>query len=258
MNTHHWIHHFRSNAQSKRERSLPEIPCTLPDDIRKPLAASLATFQLGESGGGTRLRQYARTVAPLEQFQGYQRAIDLFIAEEQGHAALLSHVVRHLGGELLQRQWTNSVFRHFRTLINLDFNIQILLTAELIAETYYGQLYLRVPDELVRSASKEILRDEIQHLAFQREFLAERIGEMTPWQRRLWSLQFRLIHGTVSLVVSWDHRHALRALGISSGLFLQLAARCRRHFDRRLMRHPLIAQPGGMVSRSDDCLVTSA
>ena len=240
MNTLHWIRHFEANARYKAHRQWPVTVSTLQDHVREPLARSLATFQLGESGGGTRLRRYAREVAPLEQFRGYQRAIDLFIAEEQGHAELLARVVKHLGGQLKSRQWTNSVFRKFRTLINLDFNIQILLTAELIAESYYGQLYLGVNDPMVRQAAKEILRDEIHHLSFQRDFLAERISLMRPWKRRLWSLQFRVVHRVVCRVVAWDHRTALRAIGVPPGAFVHLATRCLTQFNRRLMRHPSI------------------
>lgn len=207
MNTHRWIRHFEDNARRKARRILPQQPCELPETTRRALTRSLAVFQLGESGGGTRLRRFTREVAPLGAYRGYRRAVDLFVAEEQGHASLLEHVVKHLGGQIILKQWTNSVFRRFRTLINLDFNIQILLTAELIAEIYYGLLALRVNDPIVQAASREILRDEIHHLAFQRDFLSGRISMLPPLARLLWTLQFRLIHGAVARIVAWDHRH---------------------------------------------------
>lgn len=232
MNTIAWIAHFESNA--RLQTPLPAVPSSLPEKIRRPLAESIAIFQLGESGGGTRLRRYARAVAPLENFRGYQRAIDLFIAEEQGHAELLARTVHHLKGTLLTRQWTNSIFRRMRFLANLEFAIQVLLTAELIAEIYYGVLFLRCPDHGVRTMAQRIWRDEVKHLAFQREFLAERVSHFSPIGRWLWWRQFQWIHALTVQVVAWDHRRCFRALGMSTAEFTARAQKAWNRFQQRL------------------------
>lgn len=236
MNTPRWITQFEENARLSRDLKLPDDPCTLPDAIRIPLAKSLAVFQLGESGGGTRLRRYAKKTAPMESFRGYQRALDLFIAEEQGHSDLLGQVVDHLGGARLVRQWSNSVFRSLRVLVNLEFNIQVLLTAELIAEVYYGTLHLRCTDPVVRFMARKILRDEMMHLRFQRDFLSERVGSFSARGRRLWEAQFRMIHKITSWVVAWDHRACLRAIGSSPAEFRRASAGSMERFMRRFER----------------------
>jgi hypothetical protein len=205
----------------------------LPEAIRAPIARSLAVFQLGESGGGTRLKRYAKVIAPLTQFTGYQRAIDLFVAEEQSHAALLGRLIEHLKQPPLQKQWTNSIFRWARNLVNLEFNIQILLTAELVAEVYFGLLYLRCADPAVKQVSHKLLRDEMKHLEFQRQFLAERLQEFSPALRHLWCLQFRLIHRFVAAVVSWDHRDCLKAIEVSPAAF---RSRCTQSLERFMDR----------------------
>ena len=56
MNTDHWIRHFEANTLQNLQLRFPEGPCTLPDSVRIPLAASLAVFQLGESGSGSCMR----------------------------------------------------------------------------------------------------------------------------------------------------------------------------------------------------------
>ncbi|MBB5039265.1 ferritin-like domain-containing protein [Prosthecobacter dejongeii] len=233
MNTSFWIHHFQTNA-AVHDQLLFEEPSSLPESIREPLVHSLAIFQLGESGGGTRLRRYAREVAPLENFRGYQRAIDLFVCEEQAHARLLGRLVDHLKGSLLQKQWTNSIFRRLRFLVNLEFAIQVLLTAELVAEVYYGSLYLRVPDAAVKAACRQILRDEMKHLEFQRQFLAERVATFTPVGRYLWRCQFQVIHALTTRVVAWDHRQCLKALGMSFSGFVQRCRESQERFQARL------------------------
>lgn len=233
MNTQYWINHCEANTRLNDTMKLPHEPCVLPEAIRAPIARSLAVFQLGESGGGTRLKRYAKVIAPLTQFTGYQRAIDLFVAEEQSHAALLGRLIEHLKQPPLQKQWTNSIFRWARNLVNLEFNIQILLTAELVAEVYFGLLYLRCADPAVKQVSHKLLRDEMKHLEFQRQFLAERLQEFSPALRHLWCLQFRLIHRFVAAVVSWDHRDCLKAIEVSPAAF---RSRCTQSLERFMDR----------------------
>ncbi|MCA1964428.1 MAG: ferritin-like domain-containing protein [Prosthecobacter sp.] len=235
MNTQAWITHFERNTRVNDHLELPlEQPCQLPEAIRSPLATSLATFQLGESGTGSRLRRYARQVAPMENFRGYQRAIDLFVAEEQSHARLLARGVQHLGGKLLTQQWTNSVFRRLRFLVNLEFAVQVLLTAELIAEVYFGTLYLRCEDPVVKKIAHKLLRDEMRHLEFQRDFLSERVVTLSPVGRWLWRAQFQAIHAITAAVVAWDHRRLLRALGLAPDDFRRRCLQGWRRFQQRL------------------------
>ncbi|MDB6140579.1 MAG: hypothetical protein JWO94_3651, partial [Verrucomicrobiaceae bacterium] len=208
----------------------------LPEAERGALVRSIAIFQLGESGGGTRLRRYTRSIASLENFRGYRRAVDLFVAEEQSHAALLARTVAHLRGTLLTKQWTNSIFRWMRDLVNLEFNIQVLLTAELIAEVYFGLLALRCPDPVVQTVAKKILRDEMGHLSFQRDFLFERLKTLSPVMLRLWRWQFKAIHFATAIVVAWDHRDCLRTLKITTAEFRARAAKCWLSFQSRLER----------------------
>ncbi len=234
MNTARWIRHFRENTRLNDCLTLPDGPELFPEEQRRAVAASLAVFQLGESGGGTRLLRWHARCKALRHVSRLEEALRAFVAEEQGHAALLARLLQHLQHAPLQKQWTNSVFRWLRNVVNLEFNMQVLLTAELIAEIYYGLLRLRCPDSAVRTAAGKILRDEMQHLAFQREFLTERLRRTGPWFRRLWRLQFRFIHFVTCRVVAWDHRHCLRALGIKPREFVLRAAAARRHFERRL------------------------
>lgn len=236
MNTQHWINHFEANTRLNHELRLSQTPCELPDQTREALVRSIAIFQLGESGGGTRLRRYTRSIATLENLKGYQRAVDLFVAEEQSHAALLARTVTHLRGTLLKKQWTNSIFRWMRDLVNLEFNIQVLLTAELIAEVYFGLLSLRCSDPIVQTVAKKLLRDEMGHLSFQRDFLFERLKTLAPAMQRLWRWQFQAIHLATATVVSWDHRDCLRSLNITPADFRARAVRCWQSFQSRLER----------------------
>ncbi len=251
MNTQAWITHFERNTRLNDLMQLPvEQPCQLLESLRRPLADSLATFQLGESGTGSRLRRYAREVAPLENFRGYQRAIDLFVAEEQSHSRLLARAVIHLRGTLLTKQWTNSIFRRLRFLVNLEFAVQVLLTAELIAEVYFGSLYLRCEDPVVKKIAHKLLRDEMKHLDFQRDFLSERVASFRPQGRWLWRLQFQAIHAVTATVVAWDHRQVLSALGIRPVDFRRRCLQAWQRFQHRL-ENKMQALDDAQLSRAE-------
>jgi hypothetical protein len=234
MNATPWITHFETNHQKTCSFTLPGKACELTEPTRYAVAESVAIFQLGETGGGTRLRQYVRATAPALSLPGYQRAIDLFVAEEQGHAALLLRLLHHLRGTQLTKQWTNSIFRWIRGLVNLEFNIQVLVTAEIIAEVYFGMLYLHCQDEAVRAVAQKILRDEMKHLSFQRDFLATRLTELSPGWRRLWRWQFNVILYPTAAVVAWDHGACINALGMKRTIFAQRCVQAGQRFLDRL------------------------
>lgn len=234
MNTHIWTQYFLANRNRFEEPPLPPGGTTLPDVVRVPLARSLAIFQLGESGGGTRLMRYVRQVVSEKSLHGYEQSVRLFIEEEQYHSRLLDKLVNHLGGVCLQKQWTNSIFRWLRNHFGVEFNIQVLLVAELIAEAYIGAIYRHCQDSAVRICCRKILADEMRHLAFHGEFLRERLEKKPAWWRALWRAQFRIFNLATCAVVAWDHRDCIRAIGMKPFVFVRMAARTGTRFLRRL------------------------
>lgn len=245
MNIPNWIQYFEHNRSSFSEPPLDPDASPLPDGLRLPLADSLAVFQLGETGGGTRLMRYVRRTLrhQPEALEGYDLAVRLFVAEEQRHALLLEKLVIYLGGTLLQKHWTNTVFRQLRTLLGMEFNIQILLTAELIAEAYYGMIYRRTTDEVVRACCHKILRDEMRHIAFHTGFFQERLTRLPRPLRSLWRLGFRTCHRVTATIVAWDHRHLLYSLDMSQQEFTRLTLKAGQRFLRRLASASASWQP---------------
>lgn len=226
MNSQRWIHYFETrrlhhhahpSADAFDWRS-PPPDTTLP--AIRALAASLAIFQLGETGGGSRLLVYARRHA-----SDYEQAVALFVNEEHGHAALLRQMVLRLDGRLLEKQWSNSLFRRVRNWIGLDFNIQVLLSAELIARGYYGLLARHAPDAVIRAACLQITRDEAGHIAFHTDFFKSRQQAIPAWRAAAWRQQFRLLFRAARLVVWWEHGGALRHCGITWAMFQEKTGR---------------------------------
>lgn len=232
MNARHWIDRFAANRSE--EQIDWESPLVMPESVRRSLAKSLAVFQLGETGTGGTLRRCAEKVRGDRAFEGYEQALQAFINEEHRHAGLLARMVRRLGGDLLERQWSNSTFRRVRKLINLEFQLQMFLTAELVAEVYYEVLRRRVPDGPLRQACARIVKDEVGHTAFHAAFFGALQRNWPSLGRLLWKEQFRLVHRMASAVVWWDHRACFRALGVKRAEFHRLSVRAWRAWVRRM------------------------
>ncbi len=233
MNAHEWIQYYEKHRQ-RHDTEIYDWSAPAPDakcPAVAALAGSLAIFQLGESGGGSRLRRYAEALSAADaSFAGYSRAVELFIREENAHADLLRKMVLRLGGKLLEKQWSNSVFRFVRSALGLEFNVQVLLSAELIARGYYGLLARHAPDALIREVCLRITRDEVGHIAFHVDFFRERLAAWPRWRAALWRAQFRVLFRCAGLVVWLDHGRALRGCGISRAMLGEKTGRACRSF----------------------------
>lgn len=246
MNAKKWIRHFEGNRHSWTEPDWSTVSPILTEKRTQFLIDSLATFQLGESGGGTRLKRFV--AQSCEGDPDYQSAVELFVAEEQYHAEILTKAVRYFGGELKQKHWMNSIFRKIRAVLGLEFNLQILLTAELIAEAYYGLLARHVPDPVVQSMSLKVVRDEVKHIQFHEEFFRLRQRRWLPLSSTIWSLQFQMVFIAVEWAVWLDHGKCLRRFGISRNVFQQKAqAVCRRFLNR------VMFLPSATIDREFPC-----
>lgn len=230
---HDWLRHFENHRAGWSAPDWEHLPpCRLDPERRRLLAESLAIFQIGETGGGTRLRRFVTESAGLgdrSREAVYARAVDLFIAEENDHARLLAGMVGYLGGELKRKHWANSVFRSVRTWLGLEFNLQVLLTAELIADAYYGLLARAVPDAVVSEVCGRIVRDEAGHIGFHRTYFSLRHRGRLPVGTALWGLQFQMLYLMAEALVWREHGACLRAFGIGRAAFQSRGrAACRR------------------------------
>ena len=196
-------------------RSDRDLPALVQDqdyaELPESLAKSLAIFQLGESGGGTIIRQALNNrLSGIDEY--YAAAMALFVEEEHRHANILAMCVRLLGGKLIQTNWTAKLFVFARRLIGLRLKVIVLLAAEVVGICYYHLLATHLPDSRLRSQLLEIVEDERSHLYFHCDFL--RSQTQKRWQKTLFVLVWRLVMFCAAIVVAIDHRSAIRDLDI--------------------------------------------
>ncbi len=229
MNSLAWLRYFEANRRNFIEPAW-STPSPLTTELRVRLARSLSHFQLGESGGGSHL--FNKAAQQMKDDDAYRRALEFFIAEEAEHARLPKGLVAYFGGRLIKRHWTHLLFRTARRALGLNFEVQVLLIAELVGSAYYRMLERRARDLILDQVCGRILADEAQHVAFHFERLRDIHAALLPAERAGWTLQFQLLFST-ALHVAWlDHRDALVAIGTPRREFFGVArAECIGFLD---------------------------
>ena len=216
----HWIDHFEQNAtvHARVDAAIEfEGNCTIPEAVRRPLIASVRRFQLGESGDGQQLLRKAAQAGDPE----YLRAAELFIAEEQQHAALLLRLLGYLGGKPMRRHWSDAVFVRLRRLMGLRTELMVLTVAEVVALSYYGGLAADGPDPVVRAVAARIVADEHPHVRFQQQRLrAGFAGSGAPMRVLAFGLWWVTAIGA-TVVVAVDHGPLLDAIGYRRTRFIR-------------------------------------
>jgi hypothetical protein len=220
MNSLQWLRYFEQNRSNRTEPTW-HLPSPLDAKARAIVARSLSHFQLGESGEGRFLLEQARRQAPDDP--NYANALGLFIEEEKEHARLLEKLVTRFGGSLIRRHWTHFIFRLMRRGFGLNFEIQVLVIAELVGTAYYHLLGLRTRDPVLEEVCILVLRDEGKHVAFHIDWLRAIRARLLPIECAAWSVQFQLLF-TAAAHVAWaDHRAALHLVGTTKREFFRAA-----------------------------------
>lgn len=233
MNSRAWLQYYKNNPKNWTD---PEWNLSSPLDpkTKRALARSLSHFQLGESGGGNFLFAQARKQAPDDP--DYHQALELFIDEEKAHARLLEQLVHHFGGGTIKRHWTHALFRLARRALGLNFELQVLVIAELVGTAYYRLLHRRSRDPVLEQACDRILRDETRHIDFHAEWLGDFQWRLLPLERAAWSAQFQVLF-TIAAQIAWiDHRFCLEAFGAKRREFFREARSECIHFLKQLER----------------------
>ena len=144
--------------------------------------------------GGERLRRLAAASGD----DAYLRAVELLVAEEGQHARWLGVLRERFGGVRLESHWSDSAFVMLRHIGGLRREICVLLTAEVIALSYYRVLALAYDDPVLDAACERILHDERGHVAFHRATLSREFARMPAPGRTAAVLSWRAFVAAVA------------------------------------------------------------
>jgi hypothetical protein len=215
-----WLNHFEHHAQHARCVS-PGLSDLLRPDERRLIASSIATFQLGEQSGGRTLLRAAQCFAHRRRVPAVVRIVELFIREEQRHAALLRAFMEDHLIALKKTDWTDRVFRLVRRLAGLELYLYVLISAELIGIVYYRALEAATDCQRLMVLCRVLVSDELAHVGFESQLLlALRAGRVTPMQA-LTRLAHRAFFASTASIVWFTHRSVLRHGGYGMRNFLR-------------------------------------
>ena len=123
---------------------------------------SIRAFQKGEGSDGSYLIKCSEKYGDTAE-----RAVWSFVREENFHSAYLKRYMRHYGVKPVDISVLDSIFRKLRKLGGFKCEVTVLVTAEMIALTYYSALSNCTSSPALKSICGQMLHDELKHIIFQ-------------------------------------------------------------------------------------------
>ena len=220
-----WYRHFLDNRDTP-----PAFPwndsCPLSAAERRIVARSIQQFQLGEWARGRGLLRRASSHPFLAADSWFVPALELFIAEEQGHSNILGRVLDRERIPRLLSHWLDGIFRRLRKLAGLEVWAMVLVTAEVLAIPFYQALRDATRSRLLRSIRARILCNEAAHLHYQALTLSLARGPREG-VRAIWYRCYSILFNGTALLLWLQHRRVFRAAGRD---FRRFRIDCRRGF----------------------------
>jgi hypothetical protein len=215
-----WLNHFEYHAQ--RPSRLPsDLPDRLTPEERRLIASSIATFQLGEQSEGSTLLRAAQRFAAKHQLPSLTRITELFIREEQRHAALLRSFMQDHQIALKGTDWTDRAFRRLRRLAGLELYLHVLICAELIGNVYYRALESATGCQRLRVLCRTLVAEELAHVGFESQLLLALRARRPAVVRALVRSTHRAFFAGTAVIVWLTHRSLLRHSGYHAATFLR-------------------------------------
>jgi hypothetical protein len=215
-----WLNHFEYHAQRPR-RMPPGLPDRLEPEERRLISSSIATFQLGEQSEGSALLRAAQRFAAAHQVPSLVRITELFIREEQRHAALLRDFMVDHEIALKSTDWTDGAFRRLRRLAGWELYLHVLICAELIGNVYYRALESATGCQRLKILCRTVVSEELAHVGFESQALLAMRARRPAALRVLMSGMHRAFFAGTATIVWLTHGSLLRHCGYNARSFLR-------------------------------------
>ena len=225
-----WLNHFEYHAQYPR-RVPEDLSNILKPEERRLIASSIATFQLGEQSEGGTLLRASRQFAEAHDAEPLARIMELFVHEEQRHAALLRAFMDEHDIPIKQRDWTDSIFRRVRRLAGFELCLHVLICAELIGIVYYRALEVATGCQRLKVLSRTLVADELAHVGFESQLLRSLRARKSGVAQAAIRLVHRTFHAGAASVVWLTHQAVLRSAGYRMTTFLRA---CNEQYEFHL------------------------
>ena len=209
-----WNDYFSRNDKQRLKIDFSKEG-NLPEAVKKRIFPSVKAFQRGEGSDGGYLMETAEVFAQGYKVPEYKETMKQFIREENWHSAYLKTYMNYHHVPVKDRSFLDRVFRKLRRLGGLRCEVTVLVTAEMIALTYYDALSKNTDSAALKSICAQMLHDEIPHVMFQSYTLSH-------FKNNLPDKWMRIILMEVTLLFVWGaFCNVYRAGGYDFGTFLK-------------------------------------
>ena len=165
-----WIEYFKYNNSHLLKLDFSNNT-ELSNEEKKLITPSIKAFQLGEGSEGKHLMHVVEKFALKKNYKEYPKIMKLFIMEENRHSQTLKKYMEIYNIEPAKKLWIDKVFRILRKMMGLECEVIILVTAEMIALSYYTALSNATNSTLLKTICTQMLNDELKHVVLQSDTL---------------------------------------------------------------------------------------
>ena len=181
----------------------------LSKEEKECISSSIAKFQLGEYSEGKKLIDFCENYAQRYKDKTIKQITNLFIREEQAHSYILKRFMDSNNIATLERHWTDNLFRSIRSLAGYELSITVLITAEIIALTYYDALSKATQSKLLRNICKKIIEEERKHVLYESMLLKNLRKQKLPLSKVVVEFGHKGLFFSSLLLVLIDHRKVI-------------------------------------------------
>ncbi len=211
-----WIAHFKANQVHRLQIDFSTEPELTPLE-RSLISPSIQSFQKGEASEGRFLLHHAKQYADRSHNPNYPETMKWFVLEENWHSSYLKKYMDYHQIPVARHSFPDDIFRLLRKIGGLRSEIVVLVTAEMIALSYYRALAECVDSPALKSICRQMLKDELPHIVFQSYTLYKLKSH--PLQKLL-----RILLMEVTMTVVWFcYKKVFQAGGYS---YCRLASDC--------------------------------
>lgn len=161
-----WVSYFMVNHEKRLQIDFSE-EIELNEAEKALIFPSIQNFQKGEASDGIHLLDCVRRYAAKNHDPDYMEAMKWFIREENQHSAYLKKYMDYYEISARKTSALDQIFRNLRKLGGLKGEVVVLVTAEMIALSYYSALAECTDSPVLKKICRQMLHDELRHIIFQ-------------------------------------------------------------------------------------------
>ena len=212
LKSFNWIEYFKYNNSHLLKLDFDNNKELSSDEIEL-ITPSIRAFQIGEGSDGKHLTKVVNKFATKTGYEDYKKIMMWFIKEENRHSQTLKKYMEIYGIEPVRKMWIDNVFRFLRKLMGLECEVTILVTAEMIALSYYTALSNATDSKLLKTICEQMLNDELKHVVLQ----SDTLHRISKERNKIISWSVRVIRKIVMRVTAFVVWHKYKEVFIKGG-----------------------------------------